>query len=117
MAAIEKITANEKVVTIRKPDGTKQTIVVRVWNETVANLTLMALGTSAPEILLSIIEIFSNNFQAGDLGPGNRFFFQKLRPKCIYHIKITFTKRYNCRKCCFQFVHNHCNLLGVRPKT
>lgn len=75
MAAIEKITANEKVVTIRKPDGTKQTIVVRVWNETVANLTLMALGTSAPEILLSIIEIFSNNFQAGDLGPGNRLFF------------------------------------------
>lgn len=73
MAAIEKITANEKVVTVRKPDGTKQTIVVRVWNETVANLTLMALGTSAPEILLSIIEIFSNNFQAGDLGPGNRF--------------------------------------------
>lgn len=70
MAAIEKITAIEKEVTIRKPDGTQQTVVVRVWNETVANLTLMALGTSAPEILLSIIEIFSMNFQAGDLGPG-----------------------------------------------
>jgi len=26
-----------------------------VWNETVANLTLMALGSSAPEILLSVI--------------------------------------------------------------
>ena len=29
----------------------------------------MALGSSAPEILLSIIEIFGNNFEAGDLGP------------------------------------------------
>lgn len=27
-----------------------------VWNETVANLTLMALGSSAPEILLSVIQ-------------------------------------------------------------
>lgn len=70
MAAIEKITAIEKSVVVRKPDGTKQKIVVRVWNETVANLTLMALGTSAPEILLSIIEIFTNNFEAGELGPG-----------------------------------------------
>jgi len=26
------------------------------WNETVANLTLMALGSSAPEILLSVIQ-------------------------------------------------------------
>lgn len=70
MAAIEKITAIEKEVTVRKMDGTRQKIVVRVWNETVANLTLMALGTSAPEILLSIIEVFSNNFEAGELGPG-----------------------------------------------
>lgn len=31
------------------------TIQSPVWNETVANLTLMALGSSAPEILLSVI--------------------------------------------------------------
>lgn len=31
-------------------------IEVNVWNETVANLTLMALGSSAPEILLSVIQ-------------------------------------------------------------
>lgn len=30
----------------------------------------MALGSSSPEILLSIIEVCSNNFEAGDLGPG-----------------------------------------------
>ena len=32
-----------------------------VWNDTVANLTLMALGSSAPEILLSVIELIGNN--------------------------------------------------------
>lgn len=33
---------------------------VKVWNPTVANLTLMALGSSAPEILLSVIETSGN---------------------------------------------------------
>ena len=47
-----------------------ESIEVSVWNGTVANLTLMALGSSAPEILLSVIEIMGNNFEAGDLGPG-----------------------------------------------
>ena len=40
-----------------------------VWNDTVANLTLMALGSSAPEILLSVIELFQNEMYAGSLGP------------------------------------------------
>uniref|UniRef100_A0A452S227 Solute carrier family 8 member A2 n=1 Tax=Ursus americanus TaxID=9643 RepID=A0A452S227_URSAM len=31
---------------------------------------LMALGSSAPEILLSVIEVCADNFQAGELGPG-----------------------------------------------
>lgn len=70
MSAIERITANEKEVKVRNADGTTNIVVVRVWNETVANLTLMALGTSAPEILLSIIEIFGRHFEAGELGPG-----------------------------------------------
>merc|ERR1712227_524394 len=52
-----------------KTDKT-QVVVVKVWNETVANLTLMALGSSAPEIMLSVIEIWAKNFKAGDLGPG-----------------------------------------------
>ena len=70
MAAIEVITSQEKEVEITKPNGEKQVISVRIWNETVSNLTLMALGSSAPEILLSIIEIYAQDFQAGDLGPG-----------------------------------------------
>lgn len=28
------------------------------------------LGSASPEILLTIIEIFGNNFEAGELGPG-----------------------------------------------
>ncbi|XP_066994967.2 sodium/calcium exchanger Calx [Anabrus simplex] len=70
MAAIEVITSQEKEITVRKKSGETQILVVRVWNETVANLTLMALGSSAPEILLSIIEIYAKGFEAGDLGPG-----------------------------------------------
>ncbi|KAJ2938498.1 hypothetical protein O0L34_g12993 [Tuta absoluta] len=69
MAAIEVITSREKEVRVRR-NGSEQIIVVRVWNETVANLTLMALGSSAPEILLSVIEIAGKNFEAGELGPG-----------------------------------------------
>merc|ERR1712066_765782 len=65
------ITAQEKEVTIKDPrTGKNQIVVVKVWNETVANLTLMALGSSAPEIMLSVIEIWAKGFQSGDLGPG-----------------------------------------------
>ncbi|KAK8740240.1 hypothetical protein OTU49_003120 [Cherax quadricarinatus] len=70
MGSIEMITSQEKEVTVKKPNGETQIIVVQVWNETVANLTLMALGSSAPEILLSVVEMFARNFEAGDLGPG-----------------------------------------------
>lgn len=70
MNAIEMITSQEKTVKIKKKNGELQDVKVRVWNETVANLTLMALGSSAPEILLSIIEIIAKDFKAGDLGPG-----------------------------------------------
>ncbi|CAL8099908.1 unnamed protein product [Orchesella dallaii] len=70
MASIEVITSKEKEVKIKRPNGEVQIVVVRVWNETVANLTLMALGSSAPEILLSIIEIYAKDYESGDLGPG-----------------------------------------------
>uniref|UniRef100_A0A8C2WT94 Solute carrier family 8 member 2a n=1 Tax=Cyclopterus lumpus TaxID=8103 RepID=A0A8C2WT94_CYCLU len=69
MASIEVITSQEKEVTITKPNGERTVTTVRVWNETVSNLTLMALGSSAPEILLSVIEVVGHNFNAGELGP------------------------------------------------
>lgn len=65
MGAIEVITSSRREVTM--PDG--RTFHVRVWNDTVANLTLMALGSSAPEIILSVIEVISSGFFAGELGP------------------------------------------------
>ena len=69
MASIEVITSKEKDVVIKSPGGLTQVVSVRIWNETVSNLTLMALGSSAPEILLSVLEIIKNRFKAGDLGP------------------------------------------------
>ncbi|XP_064185188.1 sodium/calcium exchanger 1-like [Anguilla rostrata] len=69
MSSIEVITSQEKEITIKKPNGETTTTTVRVWNETVSNLTLMALGSSAPEILLSVIEVCGHSFEAGDLGP------------------------------------------------
>uniref|UniRef100_A0A8C2H0A1 Solute carrier family 8 member 3 n=1 Tax=Cyprinus carpio TaxID=7962 RepID=A0A8C2H0A1_CYPCA len=69
MAAIEVITSQEKEIIIKRPNGETTTTTIRVWNETVSNLTLMALGSSAPEILLSVIEICGHEFHAGELGP------------------------------------------------
>lgn len=69
MGAIEEITSAERVVWIEVQKGSKQKFHVKVWNGTVANLTLMALGSSAPEILLSIIENVGAGFYAGSLGP------------------------------------------------
>ncbi|VDN19107.1 unnamed protein product [Gongylonema pulchrum] len=80
MRSIEKIVTATRKVNLKKLKrnrleaeemaGPNEGVEVRVWNPTVANLTLMALGSSAPEILLSTIEIIANNFRAGDLGPG-----------------------------------------------
>lgn len=71
MQAIEAITSRTTI--IKMPDPSNENgyteVEVKSWNGTVANLTLMALGSSAPEILLSIIEILGNNFQSGKLGP------------------------------------------------
>ncbi|XP_028837758.1 sodium/calcium exchanger 3 isoform X3 [Denticeps clupeoides] len=69
MAAIEVITSQEKEIIIKRPNGETTTVNIRVWNETVSNLTLMALGSSAPEILLSVIEVCGHDFKAGELGP------------------------------------------------
>lgn len=45
---------------------------VPIWNPTIANLTLLALGSSAPEILLSTIESLKDlGKPAGVLGPAS----------------------------------------------
>lgn len=72
MSSIETITSRRRKIRYPDPDAKDKylTVEVRLWNDTVANLTLMALGSSSPEILLSIIEIVGNRFEAGELGPG-----------------------------------------------
>lgn len=69
MAAIEQITSQTSTIKQRALDGSTKIFRVHTWNPTVANLTLMALGSSAPEILLSIIELLAAEFYSGDLGP------------------------------------------------
>uniref|UniRef100_F1KUR0 Sodium/calcium exchanger 1 n=1 Tax=Ascaris suum TaxID=6253 RepID=F1KUR0_ASCSU len=69
MSSIEVITSQERTVHIKRPGLEPLKVKVRIWNDTVSNLTLMALGSSAPEILLSIIEVIGKGFEAGDLGP------------------------------------------------
>ena len=70
MEAIETITS--KVQLVEKLDEKTQTkyqVEEPVWNATFANLTLMALGSSAPEILLSVIEAVGTLGEpAGPLG-------------------------------------------------
>eukprot|EP00928_Gymnodinium_smaydae_P007549 TRINITY_DN12705_c0_g1_i1.p1 TRINITY_DN12705_c0_g1~~TRINITY_DN12705_c0_g1_i1.p1 ORF type:complete len:959 (-),score=156.91 TRINITY_DN12705_c0_g1_i1:77-2953(-) len=66
MGSIEAITSRRKQV---KSSVTKKLVTVNIWNPTVANLTLMALGSSAPEILLSVIELLKNGMYSGELGP------------------------------------------------
>uniref|UniRef100_A0A913HRB0 Calx-beta domain-containing protein n=1 Tax=Strongyloides stercoralis TaxID=6248 RepID=A0A913HRB0_STRER len=69
MSSIEVITSMERTVVVKRPGLEPMKVTVRIWNDTVSNLTLMALGSSAPEILLSIIEVVARKFEAGDLGP------------------------------------------------
>ena len=57
MSTIEVITSKKRKVAKYDPEKQESVeIEVFVWNETVANLTLMALGSSAPEILLAVVE-------------------------------------------------------------
>ena len=92
MCAIEKITSKTKRIEISSQDPNKSNVFeVQVWNATVANLTLMALGSSAPEILLSVIEIIGNKFEAGALGPGTivgsaAFNLMAISAVCVYGI-------------------------------
>lgn len=70
MEAIEVITSQVRIIQIEDPQtGKIIEIEDTVWNATIANLTLMALGSSAPEILLAVIEALQNlGKPAGPLG-------------------------------------------------
>jgi solute carrier family 8 (sodium/calcium exchanger) len=57
MASIEVITSKKrKIVVFNQEKKETEEREILIWNETVANLTLMALGSSAPEIILAFGE-------------------------------------------------------------
>jgi len=56
MEAIEKVTSKCELRPMVDLDGNIINVEVMFWNPTIANLTLMALGSSAPEIILSIAD-------------------------------------------------------------
>ena len=69
MESMETITSLMKRTSVPDPEtGKNQVIIVKIWNQTVANM-FMVLGSSSPLIFLCIIEIFAKGFNAGDLGP------------------------------------------------
>jgi len=71
MEAIEIITSKtQKIEIVDEKTENRFEIDVPVWNATMANLTLMAFGSSAPEIILSVLEALKDlGKEAGDLGP------------------------------------------------
>jgi len=70
MSGIETITSQKRTIFVENEHGDRIPRKINVWNPTVANLTLMALGSSAPEILLSVIETVSTlGSTPGELGP------------------------------------------------
>jgi Ca2+/Na+ antiporter len=72
MESIEVITGTTKEVEYINEEGEKVKVEVPIWNATIANLTLLALGSSAPEILLSVIESLKDLGEpAGVLGPAS----------------------------------------------
>lgn len=72
MEAIEHITSTTKLVEVIDKEQNLYKYEVPIWNPTIANLTLMALGSSAPEILLSVIEALKVLGEtAGELGPSS----------------------------------------------
>ena len=57
MNSIEKITSQTYIIEIKDSNNHHvRDKKVLLWNATVANLTLMALGSSAPEIILAVYE-------------------------------------------------------------
>jgi hypothetical protein len=70
MEAIEEITSKTQIVEIVDENNQIQKIEKPVWNATIANLSLMALGSSAPEILLAINDVVTKLDETpSELGP------------------------------------------------
>ena len=95
-------------------NGGQRHFTVNVWNPTIANLTLMALGSSAPEILLSTIEIFSSGFYAGEFPVPTAPLHNSIAHTALYTHTVstscTFRRawtKHHCRVGCLQHARHH----------
>jgi hypothetical protein len=69
METFEEITSLQRQVLRQERDNQMQKVPTLVWNATVASLTLTALGVSAPEIMLALVEaVLSLDRTPGQLG-------------------------------------------------
>ena len=64
VASIEAITAHQWQVEI-KPG---KHLTEKVWNDAVTTLSILALGSLAPEIVLSVVDLFKKDFHFSPLG-------------------------------------------------
>lgn len=59
-ASISQIMSEKKLMTTIDNEGNNMTVGVPVWNARIANVTLLAIGSSAPEILLGFFSTLGN---------------------------------------------------------
>ena len=74
MQAMDKIVQQTRKVVRQDPHtGVEEVVHARIWNPVLADITLLALGTSAPQISLAIIDAIQ---QLGEkTSAGTIFFF------------------------------------------
>ena len=65
----EVIASQKRKAKIKLKSGATAEIKVHLWHPTVAALTIGVVGTSAPELLIPLIEIFYSGFEGDELGP------------------------------------------------
>ena len=69
VAATEFMANHQKSETVIMRDGNPKIIKTSVWHPVISGLTFEAIGTTSPEILIPLIEMFKTHFQGNKLGP------------------------------------------------
>ena len=70
LEAVEVITSKTMKSKVKNSKGIESEVDVSIWNPTIANVTIMALASGSPEILLTVIETFETyGISTGELGP------------------------------------------------
>ena len=85
---MQVITSKKRTIVVYNEEtGASATSEIFIWNETVANLTLLALGSSAPEILLAVIETI-NDLAASEAKSGASLGFYTIVGSAAFNLFI-----------------------------